>query len=329
VKPHRKLKRWLGILAAVAVTGVIALNLLANRHAYAMMHFSTGGAKTEQAEELTRFQKLKVLFQGVNLPRPQTTVPPTALGSKGEAVTIDENDGVKLGAWYCPGESSSPLVILFHGYGGEKSATLHEARAFLKMGASVLLVDFRGSGDSSESYTTIGFREADDVAAAVRFARSHYSPSRVILYGQSMGASAVLRAVRYCGVQADDIIVEAVFDRMLSTVQHRFEAMHVPSFPSAELLVFWGGRQFGFDAFAHNPVEYAPGVRCPILFLHGAADPRARIDEARRVYDAIPGAKTFREFPGARHEPLVVRFPKEWNEVVGEFLRPNGVAQMR
>jgi len=33
---------------------------------------------------------------------------------------------------------------------------------------SVLLVDFRGSGDSSEAYTTIGFDEAKDVAAVMR-----------------------------------------------------------------------------------------------------------------------------------------------------------------
>jgi hypothetical protein len=53
-----------------------------------------------------------------------------------------------------------------------------------------------------------------------------------------MGAAAVLRAVARCGVQPDAIIVESVFDNMLNTVRHRFEAMGVPSFPGAQLLVF-------------------------------------------------------------------------------------------
>ena len=86
--------------------------------------------------------------------------------------------------------------------------------------------------------------------------------------------------------------------------------MGVPSFPSAELLVFWGGRQMGFDAFGHNPVEYAVAVRCPILFLHGSGDPRARPAEGLRVYDAVPGKKWFREMTGVAHESYVSASPE-------------------
>jgi pimeloyl-ACP methyl ester carboxylesterase len=182
-------------------------------------------------------------------------------------------------------------------------------------------VDFRGSGESSEAYTTIGYREAEDVAAAVRYAREHLPHARLILYGQSMGAAAVLRAVHACGVQPDAIIAEAVFDRMLSTVRNRFRIMGVPSFPGAELLVFWGGRQAGFDGFSLNPVDYAASVRCPILFLHGAADPRARIEEARSVFAAVPGWKRFKEFPGLGHQAALARFPDEWKATVAQFLR--------
>jgi len=66
---------------------------------------------------------------------------------------MDGTNGIKLGAWYCPGQPGRPLVILFNGYGGEKSGTLPEAKALRDLGLAVLLVDFRGSGDSSESYT--------------------------------------------------------------------------------------------------------------------------------------------------------------------------------
>jgi hypothetical protein len=317
---NAKFKRWLGVLAALLVVGGIALNLLAYRHAYAMMHFTTTSARTGKPETLKALDKIRVLFCGVNLPRPQTSLSPACLGPAGKAITVSCTNGIRLGAWYCPGERSSSLAILFHGYGGEKSGTLPEAKAFLGLGLSVLLVDFRGSGESSDSYTTLGFKEAEDVAAVVQYAREHLSNSRIILYGQSMGGAAVLRAVHSCGVRADAIIVEAVFDNMLHTVRHRFEAMGVPSFPGAELLLFWGGRQFGFNAFTHNPVEYAPSVQCPILFLHGSEDPRAHLEEARRVCATVPGPKRFYEFPGIRHEAAIIRFPKEWKESVSEFL---------
>jgi dipeptidyl aminopeptidase/acylaminoacyl peptidase len=61
-------------------------------------------------------------------------------------------------------------------------------------------------------------------------------------------------------------------------------------------------------------------VKCPILFLHGAADPRAHIEEARRVFDAVPGAKWFQEFPGVAHEAAVTRFREKWTEAGSQFL---------
>ena len=325
----KKFKRWVVVLVVVVVAGGVGLNLLACRQAYAMMHFTAGNPRTQEPEKLTPGQKVKVLLCGVNIPRPQTRASPLDLGPATRILRLDGTNGITLGAWYCPGSVQSPLVILFHGYTGEKSGTLPEAKAFLEMGLSVLPVDFRGSGDSSESYTTIGFDEAEDVAAAVRYARAHLPHRKVILYGQSMGAAAILRAVHSCGVRPDAIIVEAVFDRMLNTVRHRFEAMGVTSFPGAELLVFWGGRQAGFNGFSHNPVEYAASVHCPILFLHGAADPRAHIEEARRVFAAVRAPKRFREFSTIGHEASVVRFPAEWKEAVGHFLAEvDGVANV-
>jgi hypothetical protein len=324
---RQKWKRRLLRLAIVFGLAFALLNILAYRHAYAMMHFEAGKPRTGLPETLNVAQKIGVLIWGVNIPRPHSDLRVDILGPGAKSVQIDEANGVKLGAWYCAGAPNKPIVILFHGYTGEKTGTMTEAKVFLEMGFGVLLVDFRGSGDSSESYTTIGYDEAEDVAAAVQYAHQNLPPAKIILYGQSMGAAAVLRAVNSCGVKPDAIIVEAVFDRLLNTVRHRFQAMRTPSFPSAELLIFWGGAQAGFNGFSHNPVDYARSVTCPILFLHGAADPRARLEEARRVYDAVPGPKEFKEFPIVGHAATVTRFPTEWRQTVGEFLMTNSISR--
>lgn len=286
-----------------------------------MMHFTTGGSRTLEPEKLSVVQKAKALFCGINIPRPQSSSLPSDLGANVKVLKLDCTNGITLGAWYCAAPTVDWLVILFHGYAGEKTGTLPQAKAFLELGMSVLLVDFRGSGDSSESYTTVGYAEAEDVAAALRYARMHLPHRQIALYGQSMGAAAVLGAVHGWGAQPDAIIVESVFDRLLNTVRHRFEIMGLPSFPGAQLLLFWGGRQAGFDAFRHNPVDYATAVRCPILFLHGTADPRARIAEARRVFDAVPAPKRFQEFPRLGHETLLIGSPDLWKQTVGEFLK--------
>jgi uncharacterized protein len=223
-----KLKRRLLVFAVLLACGFIALNALAYRHAYAMMHFTKATERTLEPEKLTVRQKFSVLLQGVSLPRPETKIPPSGLGPGARSLKLDSAHEIKLGAWYCAGPAGNPLVILFHGYGAEKSDTLPEAKAFLELDLSVLLVDFRGSGDSSESYTTIGFDEAEDVAAALRYARERLPHPKTILYGESMGAAAILRAVHDCDVKPDAIIVEAVFDNLLNTVRHRFELMGVP-----------------------------------------------------------------------------------------------------
>lgn len=317
-----KLKRRLKILLALWLAGFIVWNAIACRQAYAMMHFTSDTTRTDKPEDLALTRKIKVLFCGVDLPRPHASLSPDKVGPACRALTMPGTNGIKLGAWYCPSAPSNPLVLLFYGYAADKTSMVPEARAFLDMGYSVMLVDFRGSGDSSESNTTVGFYEAEDVAAAVRYAQKQLPHSKLILYGGSMGAAAVLRAVANYNVQADAIIVEAVFDRMLNTVRHRFEAMGVPSFPSAQLLLFWGGVQAGFNAFAHNPVEYAAAVRCPILFLHGTADPRAHLEEGRRVFAAVPAStKHFQEFPNLGHQSSALRFPTEWKATVIQFLQ--------
>ncbi len=316
----KRLKRWLICFGLAVVFGIVALNALAYKHAYAMMHFTAGSPRTHEPEKLTLGQKAGVLFCGVNIPRPRSSARPVDLSPETRTLTFDCTNGIKLGAWYSPSGNKNQLVILFHGYSAEKSGTLPQAKAFLELGVSVLLVDFRGSGDSSESYTTAGFAEAEDVAAAARYAREKLAHRQVVLYGQSMGAAAILRSVRSCGVQPDGIIVEAIFDKMLNTVRHRFEAMGVPSFPSAQLLVFWGGRQAGFNGFRHNPVDYASAVTCPILFLHGAADPRAILEEGRRVFNAVRARKDFKEFSELGHEDPLIRYPDEWKTVVSAFL---------
>ena len=317
-KPTKHL--LIGTLTTILI-GFTLLNVLAYNHAHAMMYFTSGGTRTEKPEKLTLGQRIKVLLTGVNVPRPVSTRQPSDLDPGCRRLAIRGTNGITLGCWYVDRGEKTPLVILFHGYGGEKTSLIREAKVFLQLGTSVLLVDFRGSGESSESYTTIGFREADDVAAVMRHARFNLHHPSVVLYGQSMGAVSILRSIRQGGLEPDGIIVEAVFDTMLNTVGNRFHARGVPSFPGAELLVFWGGVLTGFNAFDHNPVLYAKAVTCPALFMHGTDDPRARIEEGRRVYDAVPGLKQFKEFPSIGHEAYVSRYPGEWTETVGAFLK--------
>jgi len=313
-------KRWLAGLGLLLMAAVIGINALAWRQARCMIQFRDGVTRTDKPEALTALAKLRVLLLGVTLPRPHSDLRPKDLDPDCRILTIVAPQQVTLSAWHVDRGAQVPLVILFHAYSADKSSLLDEARAFLELGTSVLLVDFRGSGDSSESYTTLGVDEAADVEAVVRAARRNLPHSSMILFGQSMGAAAILRAVRAHAVAPDGVILEAVFDTMLNTVRNRFKAMGMPSFPGAELLVFWGGVQCGFNGFHHNPMEDASSLNCPSLFMHGGLDNRATLADGRRVFDAAAGPKSFREFPSAGHESYLARFPAAWTNAVRDFI---------
>lgn len=307
-------------MLAVVVLGFVALNVVAFGHARAMLRFARVGWKTKNPEDLRGLEKLKVLLIGVRVPKPVDDRTPDQLGLSYERHTIAVDARVTLGAWLIPHPHPKGGVILFHGFTAVKSQLLLEAAAFHARGYSALLVDFRGSGDSSERYTTVGYREADDVVAAIRYAAEKLGMHAPILYGRSMGACAVLRALALHDSAVTAVVLEGVFDRMLTTVKQRFLSMGVPPTPFAQLMVFWGGTMFGFWAFAHNPIAYAARCRARTCMLHGSEDPRATLAQAKTVFDALPGDKRFVVFPGAKHETLIEFDRARWDAAIDDLL---------
>jgi alpha-beta hydrolase superfamily lysophospholipase len=318
-----KLLRWLRkhpIRSAVLslLLFVVLVNLLAFRHAWTMTHFAAPGSRTPPPEQLSAVGKLGVVLTGVRLPRPVNDRTPDADGLTYETHTISGGP-FPLEAWYVPHPQPRGTVLLFHGYAACKSTLLPEAKAFHDLGFACLLIDFPGSGGSGGDDTTIGYREAEDVVRTADFARLRW-PGRLILFGQSMGAAAVLRAVAVHGIRADALVLECPFDRLLTTVEARFRAMRLPTFPGARLLTFWGGVQHGFDPFAHNPVDYARSVTCPALLLHAANDPRVAVSEAEAICANLAGPKRLHVFAGLGHQSFAAVRPEEWKEEVADFL---------
>jgi alpha-beta hydrolase superfamily lysophospholipase len=306
--------------AALVLTALFSLNLLAYRHAYAMTHYSPAGERPTLPEDLTGWRKVRTLLGGVSYPRPVNAVSPCQLGPGCTTHRFPSSDGIELEAWHLPPAGPDRgTVVLFHGYTSCKSRLVPEALAFRAMGFGVLLVDFRGSGGSTGDSTTIGMAEADDVAAAYDYAKAHW-PGPVVLYGRSMGSVAILRAVSVHGIEPSAVVIECPFDTLAHAVDNRFAATRLPSVPLAQLMVFWGGLEHGFNAFSHDARVYARAVRCPALQLHGECDVRVTLEQARAVYANLEGPRQFELFPDTGHEACSSHDPARWRRVVGRFL---------
>jgi alpha-beta hydrolase superfamily lysophospholipase len=285
-----------------------------------MTHFRATGVRTGRPETLTLVQKLRVAATGVELPKPRNEATPLDWGMGFETWTIPVEPSVTLEAWSVRAVEPRGVVVLFHGYADRKSSVLAEAQAFLAHGWSPVLVDLRGSGGSSGDVTSIGYHEARDVAASVRLIRARDGGTPVVVWGVSMGGAAALRAVGQLGVTVDGLIVEAPFATLRSAVVNRFHSMGLPAWGIADLLVFWGGFQHAFDGFAHNPMDYARGVRAPTLLQVGSKDERVLMQEGRAIFEALPASKRFEVFDGLAHQSLLRGNHDKWMGVVGAFL---------
>lgn len=310
------------VTASLLVAAFGVVNGVAWRHARAMSRFVRAGERTASPERLGALAKAQVLLTGVTLPRPENRRTPKDVGLEFETVRFSGAKGIQLEAWFAPADpaTTSGIVLLFHGYGASKDSLLLPAAEFHKLGWNALLVDFHGSGGSAGDTTSAGWHEAEDVAATFAEAARLAPGMPRALYGVSMGAAACLRAVHVHGVKPDALIMECPFDRMLTTVRSRFRSMRVPSWPFAELLVFWGGQQGGFDAFAHNPVDYARSVTCPVLLMHGEQDPRVSGEEVGRIHGALAGPKQLHLFTGLGHQAYAEARPEAWQARVARFL---------
>lgn len=259
-------------------------------------------------------EKVFTLATGVQIPRPVNSLLP-----KTPFQDIIIKDKVSIPCWKLNTEEKKGTIVLFHGYVGKKSAMLDKAIRFQSMGYSVLLVDFRGCGDSKENYTTIGFDEAEEVLACYNYLKES-GEENIILFGTSMGAVAIMKAIHDYQIDPAGLILECPFGRMYTTVKARFKLMGLPSFPMAGLLTFWGGVQHGFWAFSHNPEEYAQRIKTPTLLLYGEKDDRVSREETDRIFNNLEGRKTFKTYPLAGHENYLLKYSSEWDRDIREFL---------
>ncbi|RYD52768.1 MAG: alpha/beta fold hydrolase [Sphingobacteriales bacterium] len=306
---RRLFRKLLGLLLGLFVV----LNAVAAFHAWHFTHFAPSTAnRTLPPDQLSRLQRLKILFTGISLPKPVAHSQPAV-----EYEDVQLEDGTP--GWWLPVPNAKGTVLLAHGYGGEKASMLRRALVFRKLGYQTLLIDFAGSGASEGFATTIGFKEAAQITTAYHYIRQR-STGKLFLMGASMGAAAILKAVAEDSLQPTGILLECPFSTLYRTVCQRFRIAGIPEVPLAGLLTFWGGALNGFNAFSYAPVDYARAVRCPVLLMHGAQDPLVSADEIQQLYEAIPGPKTVLTCPETGHFDFMETCAERWETVVCTFV---------
>ncbi|MEV4017875.1 alpha/beta fold hydrolase [Nonomuraea angiospora] len=217
-------------------------------------------------------------------------VPPAAEVVPGARdVTFTTGDGLRLAAWYVPG-TRGVTVLIAGGNAGNRRDRAPLARALSDHGFAVLLMDYRGYGGNPGTPTEEGLRQ--DVLAA----RDHLSDTRVIYFGESLGAAVVTRLA--LERPPGGLVLRSPFTDLAAAGQ-----VNYPFLPVRPLLR---------DRFPL--AESIRRVRAPVVVVYGTRDTIVPPRLSRAVAEAAGGRATTVEVAGAGHNDLVML---AGDEVVG------------
>ncbi len=227
-------------------------------------------------------------YRVVHPPRRQVRETPADRGLPFTAVRLRSRDGVRLEGWFVPRAEGGrgPALVVCHGHPDSRAGVLPLLQPLHEQGFHLLAFDFRALGESGGDHCTLGWKERWDVHAAVAWLRTRreVDPSRIGVYGLSMGgAAALLAAGENPAIQA--VATDCTFARLDEMAHHYFWALPAPFRPP----LGWGVMAVaqglsGADASRVAPEEAAARLSPrPLLVIQSAQDRLVPLAHGRRL----------------------------------------------
>jgi alpha-beta hydrolase superfamily lysophospholipase len=215
-------------------------------------------------------------------------------------------EGSSLKAYFVPAEGAqarSPAVVLSDGLDGTKEEMFLVARALSRRGIACLGVDNPGQGATLRLSGLAARYDSEKAAgAAIDYleTRREIDSDRIGVWAASMGgyyaprAAAMERRIKACVAWGAIYDYHAVWARRINyrsgepaqfakgaalgtTGAHLLKIMGVDS---------WDAAMTKLEDFRLETV--APLIQCDILIVHGEADRQTTVEEAQRLFAAIP-----------------------------------------
>lgn len=258
----------------------------------------------------------------ITRPRRLRAVATREVGDTVEDVSFRTDDGLTLHGWYLAHPAPRDAIVICHGYAMNRHELLDFADALRERGHAVLLFDFRAHGASEGVRSTIGYREADDIGAAVAFlkARPELAGRRVGVAGISMGAAAaLLAAAREPHIAA--VVADSSFATLRDIAAGGLRLIYrLPAFPFAPLIVRFSELLTRSRIGANRPIDAVAALAPrPLLLIHNGADQLVPVANARALYAAAGEPKELWIVPDLGHASALTYFPREYVERLDRF----------
>lgn len=233
-----------------------------------------------------------------------------------------ERPGVVLEAWEIAGDDpAGPVAILTHGWGSSRIGALTRLRPILARSSTVIAWDMRGHGESG-GCCTHGVHEVDDLLALIDRVGGERP---IVLMGWSLGAgvsiAAASRSPRVVGV-----VAECPYRRVRTPARNMMISMGMPwrlnlgpALHALALIQHCPGLGRGDGPF--DRAADAARLTCPLLVLHGTADPISPLADGQAIAAAATRGRCI-AIPGGGHSGMWVdpRTGPACEEAVAAFL---------
>ncbi len=226
---------------------------------------------------------------------------PTEIGLEYRDVNFKSSDDVQLHGWFLPSRTPAKAsVLFFHGNAENISTHIGSVYWLPEHGVNVLLVDYRGYGQS-ESVAELGGAYRDANAAIDTFLTlPEVQNTRHIIFGQSLGGAIALHAVANspCKNEIDTVIIESAFSSFRGIAREKLDSFWL-TWPLQWPLSFLVSDKY-------KPLNAAPQISpIPLHFMHSSQDRVVPISHSEKLYNAAKEPKTLWTTKQGRHIGLV------------------------
>ena len=306
--------RWiLWILLVQFILG----NVCAAIYAYKFTHFFKDPYEWNVARPKNLLDKTWKLFKGPEFGKNENEPAPEF---PYEHLILTTSNKTKIDSWYSSVRNAKGTICIFHGLTSNKAYYLPEANEFRNYGFNVFMLDFRGHGRSEGMKTSIGYNEAEEVKLAYDYVRKR-SGDTVYLYGGSMGAVTIARAVAVYKLNPTGIILDMPFDGLLDHIRARGRSFGFPQNLFAIPVSCWIALENSFPVFQFKTSSYAKEIRCPVLLEWGTHDHLVTEKETQNIFNSLASKnKKLVFYEDGVHSSFFAQYPIKWKKEMEAFL---------
>jgi alpha-beta hydrolase superfamily lysophospholipase len=214
-------------------------------------------------------------------------------GFNGAAASFDEHwipvgNGHKLHAWWIKAEQAdAPVILYLHGARWNLTGSVTRVDRWRKLGFTVLAVDYRGFGQSSD-LTPSEETAYEDAEAAWAYLAQIAPKSPRYIVGHSLGGAIAVELARR-RPDAAGLVLEATFTSVREMI-----AQSPWSFLPVDLILTQE-----FDA-----LRKIPELKVPLVVVHGTRDAIVPFEMGEKLYNAARSPKRFVKVEGGSHHNL-------------------------